>query len=156
VNTSTVNVQGKALDNVGIASLVVNGTSVTPAADGTFSVPVSLAAGANTLTATVKDAAGNSAEAKESVTYTAPVTPAPTPAAVKCVVPSVKKGSKVSTAKALVTKAHCKAGRLVLKRSTKTKKGRVLGLINSPGITFPKGQQLQIIVSSGPPKKHKK
>jgi hypothetical protein len=84
------------LDNVGIASLVVNGTSVTPAADGTFSVPVSLAAGANALTATVKDAAGNGAEATETVTYTAPsaTTPPPTPAAVKCVVPSVKKGSK--------------------------------------------------------------
>ncbi|MDX6656265.1 MAG: hypothetical protein QOH62_1058 [Solirubrobacteraceae bacterium] len=157
VNTSTVNVQGKALDNVGIASLVVNGTPVTPAADGTFSVPVSLAAGANALTATVKDAAGNSAEAKETVTYAAPstttTTPPPPPAAVKCVVPSVKKGSTVSTVKKLLTKANCKAGRLVQKRSAKTKKGRVLGMINSPGIRFPKGQKLQIIVSSGPKKK---
>jgi hypothetical protein len=154
VNTSTVNVQGKALDNVGIASLVVNGTSVTPAADGTFSVPVSVVAGANTLTATVKDAAGNTATATEAVTYT-PL-PGP-PAVVKCVVPSVKKGSKLSTVKKLLTKAHCKAGRLVQKRSAKTKKGRVLGLINSPRITFPNGQKLQIIVSSGPAKKkHKK
>jgi hypothetical protein len=150
VNTATVNVGGSALDNVGVASLVVNGTPVTPAADGTYSVPVALAAGANALTATVKDAAGNTATATGSVTYTP--TPATTPA-VKCVVPSVKRGSKVSTAKKLMAKAHCKSGRLVKKRSAKTKKGRVISLVNSPGITFPAGQKLQIIVSSG--KKHK-
>jgi hypothetical protein len=60
------------LDNVGIASLVVN-----------------------TATAT------------EAVTYTALATPPPPPAAAKCVVPSVKKGSKLSTVKKLLTKANC-------------------------------------------------
>jgi hypothetical protein len=154
VNTPTVNVQGTAQDNVGIASLVVNGTPVTPAADGSYSVPVSLAAGANALTATVKDAAGNTATAAGSVTYT-PL-PGP-PAVVRCVVPSVKRGSTLSAAKKLLTKANCKAGRIVKKHSAKTKKGRVISLINSPRITFPKGQKLQIIVSSGPTKKtHKK
>jgi hypothetical protein len=154
VNTSTVNVQGTALDNVGVASLVVNGTPVTPAADGSYSVPVSLAAGANALTATAKDAAGNTATASGSVTYT-PL-PGP-PAVVRCVVPSVKRGSKLSSAKKILTKAHCKAGRVVKKHSAKTKKGRVMSLVNSPGITFAKGQKLQIIVSSGPKKKtHKK
>jgi hypothetical protein len=152
VHDATVNVQGKALDNVGIASLVVNGTPVTPAADGTYSVPVSLTTGTNALTATVKDAAGNSATATGSVTYT-PL-PGPPPA-VRCVVPSVKRGSKVSTVKKLLTKANCKTGRLVKKRSAKIKKGRVISLVNSAGITFPKGQKLQIIVSSGK-KKHQK
>jgi hypothetical protein len=152
VNTPTVNVAGKALDNVGVASLVVNGTSVTPSADGTYSVPVSVAVGANTLTATVKDASGLSATATETVTYTPP----PAPAAVKCVVPSVKKGGKVSSAKKLLTKAHCKAGKTVKKHS-KTKKGRVLGLANKAGKKYAAGKKVNIIVSSGPKaKKHSK
>jgi hypothetical protein len=77
VNTSTITVKGKASDNVGVSSLKVNGAEVSVAGDGTWSTPVALAEGANTITAVAKDAAGNQATATRTVTYTKPAPPPP-------------------------------------------------------------------------------
>jgi hypothetical protein len=150
LNAASVSVGGKALDNVGIASLVVNGMSVTPAADGTYSVPVALTPGPNTLTATVKDAAGNTAAASETVTYSPPRV-APPPA---CVVPSVKRGGTVGAAKRLLAKAHCAAGKTSTKHSSTVKKGRVIGLAKKAGGSYAAGTKVGIVVSSGRKKKH--
>jgi len=52
----------------------VNGVDVHPAADGTWSVTISLVAGSNTITVSAIDAAGNRASAAtRSVTYQSPV-----------------------------------------------------------------------------------
>lgn len=52
------------------ATVVVNGYTVTADAAGHFTVQLPLVAGANTITATATDAAGNSQSAQVSVTYT--------------------------------------------------------------------------------------
>lgn len=57
------------------ATVVVNGVDASVDASGAFAVNVSLAEGANVITATATDAAGNAASARVTVTYTNP-TPA--------------------------------------------------------------------------------
>lgn len=54
------------------ATLVVNGQAVTVGAAGAFSVQLTLSEGANLVTATATDAAGNSASTQVVVTYTNP------------------------------------------------------------------------------------
>jgi hypothetical protein len=75
VSSTPTTVTGTATDNVGVASLTVNGAPVTVAADGSWSAPVPLNAGANTIIAVVADAAGNTDTAKRSVTYAKPSSP---------------------------------------------------------------------------------
>lgn len=80
----TTTVLGTASDTAGIASLTVNGQGVAVNPDGSWSTTVSgLAAGANTITATLRDTAGASASDSVVVTY-APTGPgggpSPTPA----------------------------------------------------------------------------
>jgi hypothetical protein len=70
--TSAV-VTGKAADNVGVASVTVNGVSAVVADDGAYSAVIPLAAGANTITVVAKDAFGNSAQATRAVTSNPPV-----------------------------------------------------------------------------------
>lgn len=54
----------------GVRSVLVNGTAVTPAADGTWSLPMRLLPGANALTATLTDGAGDSVTTAGTVTFT--------------------------------------------------------------------------------------
>jgi hypothetical protein len=68
----TATVTGKATGESTLSSLKVGDAPVTPAADGTFSRQVSLVPGANTITATLTDAAGRTREASKVVTYTPP------------------------------------------------------------------------------------
>src|SRR5438093_673238 len=56
------------------ATVIVNGVAVHPAADGSWSVTISLASGTNTISVSAVDAAGNRATAvSRSVTYQSPV-----------------------------------------------------------------------------------
>ncbi|MBI5656087.1 MAG: right-handed parallel beta-helix repeat-containing protein [Geobacter sp.] len=55
---TTQNISGTALDLNGISSLTVNGTSVTVNTDGSFSFPVQLVAGANSITVTATNNVG--------------------------------------------------------------------------------------------------
>ena len=77
-------VSGTAVDAGGaIASLTVNGQAVPVAADGTWSTAMTLAQGANEITAAAADAFGNTGSATRHVTFTppAPAGPVPGPAA---------------------------------------------------------------------------
>jgi hypothetical protein len=78
-DTAAVTATGTASDPGAPApKLSVNGQDVTVAADGTWSLPITLATGENTITAVASDAAGNSSQATSKVTYTPPVVaPAP-------------------------------------------------------------------------------
>jgi Tol biopolymer transport system component len=67
-----------ATDVSGLVALAVNGTALAPAADGSFSTSVPLAVGANTITATALDGAGNTATVTRNVTRIEP-TPDPGP-----------------------------------------------------------------------------
>jgi hypothetical protein len=89
VSTSTVTVTGSATDAVGVVGVYLNGASVTLMPDGSFNVPVTLVEGANTITVTAFDKAGNKGTATVTVTYTKPV--------VKQTVVKVQIGSDIMT-----------------------------------------------------------
>src|SRR5207244_12548397 len=66
-------VVSRAVDDTS-ATVIVNGVAVRPAADGSWSVTISLASGTNTISVSAVDAAGNRATAvSRSVTYQSPV-----------------------------------------------------------------------------------
>ncbi|MCB9644852.1 MAG: N-acetylmuramoyl-L-alanine amidase [Myxococcales bacterium] len=65
-----IDVTGKATDNVKVDRVEVNGMTATLAADGSYSLALSLGAGSHTITAVAFDAAGNKGEAKVQVTLT--------------------------------------------------------------------------------------
>lgn len=68
-NSPNLNVAGTATDGgTGIAGVTVNGATATVAADGSFSVPVTLSAGANTITTIATDAAGNNTQDIRTIT----------------------------------------------------------------------------------------
>ena len=139
---------GTAIDNKGVSSLKINGTSVTLAPDGTFTFPATLAQGANTFNAVATDASGNTGTATVSLTYVKP-----DPLAPLCKVPSVKKKSKLSAAQAKLRAANCtpKTRKLF---SSKVKKGRVISLGAKAHQVFIPTATITVNVSKG--KKHKK
>ncbi len=76
VTTSSVlNVSGTVTGANGIQSLVVNGATVTLLSDGSFSYPVQLIAGTNTITTIATDTAGTTVSDTRTITLdsTAPV-----------------------------------------------------------------------------------
>jgi hypothetical protein len=75
--TPTVTVAGSATDDAGIASLTVNGHGVTVNGDGSWQTPVTLTAGANTITAVVTDPDGYSSQKQITVRYVPPSPPPP-------------------------------------------------------------------------------
>jgi hypothetical protein len=78
VSSASLTVKGTASDDKGaIASLKVNGADVSVGGDGTWSAPMTLTEGPNTITATVTDTVGNTATATRTVTYTKPPPPPP-------------------------------------------------------------------------------
>jgi hypothetical protein len=110
VSTPNVTVKGTAADNKGLASFKVNGADIPVAGDGTWSTPLTLSEGANTITAVVTDHAGNEATATRTITYTKP---APPPAAVATVtkngkVKVTRKGKKILVDTGI--KVTCPAG----------------------------------------------
>jgi hypothetical protein len=67
-----VNVSGTASDATGLRSVSVNGIAAGLSTGGTWSVPVSLGPGANTITAQATNVFGNTAQAQETVVYVPP------------------------------------------------------------------------------------
>lgn len=71
VNTSKITLTGKSAANVSIAILYEGGETFTQTnAAGEFAAEIPLVGGYNVIKATAMDAAGNSAEATLTVTYT--------------------------------------------------------------------------------------
>ena len=106
----------------GAQSLVVNDIAVTPAADGRWSAKVRLAPGANPITATVADAAGDSAVATGTVTFT------PGPAQSALLTGGVTKGVLNATVRCQTVPGATCTGRLALTarvtRVKRTRRGR--------------------------------
>jgi len=69
VNTPTVTITGKVTDNVGVVSVWVGAKKAEFAPDGTFSEPVSLDEGINTIKVVAFDTSGNKGEKDLTVTY---------------------------------------------------------------------------------------
>jgi hypothetical protein len=140
VKTKQVTVTGTAKDNVGVKSLTVNGQAVALGGDGSFSTPVTLNTGANTITAVATDGGGNSSQATSAVVYSPPAPP-------KCRVPKVRKGSTLSSVKKKLVKANCKVGKIKKATSKSVKKGRVISV--SPKGVHAFQKKITIKISSG-------
>jgi hypothetical protein len=74
-NNATLNIAGTVTDSAGIASLTINGSTVTVNSDGSFSYAVTLITGPNTITTIATDLAGNHTTDTRTITLdkTAPV-----------------------------------------------------------------------------------
>jgi hypothetical protein len=79
-------------------------------------------------------------------TSTTPTTT--TPAGTRCVVPKVV-GKPLASAKKLLTKAHCKTGKVTRVRSAKVKTGRVVSAKPKPGRSLAAGAAVALSVSRG-------
>lgn len=75
LSSASLTVRGTTSDPFGIKSLTVNGQPVTVAAGGSWSLPLTLAPGSNTITAVATNNGGASATVQRTVTYTPPKPP---------------------------------------------------------------------------------
>ena len=74
-NEAALTTTGRVTDATGVASFTINGTAVTLDASGDFSHGITLAPGANTLSYSATDLAGNTATTSRSVTLLVDNTP---------------------------------------------------------------------------------
>jgi hypothetical protein len=78
--TAAITVSGTSSDpGGGVTGVTVNGAAATLAGDGSWTAPVTLTPGSNTITASAGDAAGNTGTASETVTFTPPPATTTTP-----------------------------------------------------------------------------
>jgi hypothetical protein len=75
VRSSTLTVNGTSSDPYGVKSLTVNGQAAAVASNGSWSAPVTLSPGANTVTVIATNSGGATTTAQETVTYTPPAAP---------------------------------------------------------------------------------
>lgn len=71
------------------------------------------------------------------------------PVVTRCRIPSIKRGSTLTTTRRAMTRANCKT-RVKRVRSHKVRAGRVVGLVQKQGKTFNAGTTVTVRVSSGP------
>jgi hypothetical protein len=138
-SAARVQVLGTVADNVGVASLAVNGRAVAPAANGTFSTVVTLRPGRNLITATASDATGNVTNAQVSVTFALP----------GCRVPKLK-GASLTSARRALSRAHCRVGKVTRARSRTVRSGRVIASRPGSGAKRSNGTKINPVVSRGP------
>ncbi|WP_354699873.1 hypothetical protein DSM112329_00131 [Paraconexibacter sp. AEG42_29] len=152
----TVTATGTASDDRSLASLIVNGLPVSTADDGSWSAPVALSPGANTIVARAIDSAGNATEASVAVTRVG---------AKRCVVPKVKGLKSVGVAITPLRKAGCRLGKVLTiyskpkivvkgKRRLKVtvKRFAVLGSKQKQGRRLAPGAAVDLIVQGRKPK----
>ncbi|HTT31128.1 MAG TPA: PASTA domain-containing protein [Solirubrobacteraceae bacterium] len=147
-SSPTVTLSGITSAGSGVASLVVGGQKVSVAPDGSWTAPVALSPGTNTITAVVTDGAGATAQAQVAVVYIPPSPSPPPPPAVKCRVPRLK-GKKLATAERALRQARCRVGKIKRVKSKAVRKGRVTSASPSAGHTFPSGHKIELFVSKG-------
>jgi hypothetical protein len=78
LSSASLTATGTTSDPFGIKSLTVNGQPVTVAATGSWSFPLTLTPGSNTITAVATNNGGASSTVQRTVTYTPPKPPPPT------------------------------------------------------------------------------
>jgi hypothetical protein len=146
-DASPLTVTGTATDNVAVASLKVNGQSVSVGSDGSWSAQVPMTPGANTITAIATDGAANTAQAQVTVGYTPPAVPLPS-----CIVPNVTLLPLAQALRVLAAQ-HCAAGK-VTKRKVKTvPSGRVVVQTIDPGKVLRNGSKVDLVVSKAAKKR---
>jgi chitinase len=116
----------------------VSGVSVHLTGAGTCTITASQAGNANYNAA---------ASVPRSFTITRPAAPPPPPV-VKCKVPNVV-GKPLAKARTMITKAHCRVGKITKAYSRKRKKDIVIGQSKRPGRIVAKNTKINLIVSRG-------
>ncbi len=74
----------------------------------------------------------------------------PAAAAKGCVVPDVKRGSKLAEVKSALEGAGCTLGKVTRKFSSKVKRGRLIELKAKAGTALPAGAGVDVVLSKGP------
>lgn len=137
--TSTSNpdttVTGTATDRAGVTSLTVDGQAVKVAADGSWSTPVVLAAGANQITAVATDADGFTATRRLTLTYTPPAQSAqPTQLSPSQTATLLLRGRPTTVNHGVRVRLSCAGAtcagsvRLIATELIRTRDGRLVGL----------------------------
>ena len=72
-----------------------------------------------------------------------------------CTVPPVKPGSSLGDAKRELSAAGCEAGKVSHIHSKRVHRGKLIRLKPKPGTVLPSGVSVAIVMSSGPPHKHR-
>jgi hypothetical protein len=153
--SSSITVTGTAKDEVGLASLTVNGKAVSVGAGGAWSTTVALNSGANTITATATNQAGNSKSSSVAVTYTPPpAKPAPATASQVGNVSGSKGQATLSLACHGTAGTSCKV-HVTLTTVEKLRHGHLIGIaaakthsktvtVATLTITIPAGQTVKV------------
>jgi hypothetical protein len=92
--------------------------------------------------------ANNAATA--TLTVSAPAAPAPAPCKVLRLT-----GAPLAVAKAVIPTVDCKVGKVTRKASKSVRSGLVISTSPGAGVTLSAGGTVNLVVSSGPPRKHK-
>lgn len=136
--SASITVLGTATDPVGLSSVRVNGAGVAVGAGAVFSAQVRLRLGANTITATASNVAGNLGGTAVIVSYMP----------FQCTVPRLR-GKQLAAAKSALRRAHCAVGKVKQVRSTSVKKGRVISTSPRAGARRRSGTKVALTVSRG-------
>jgi hypothetical protein len=134
---NTVQVRGLVSDPVGIKSVTVNGVPAPLASHG-YSGVAQLKRGRNQIVAVVTNLGGATAQVSEAVKYT------PRP----CVVPALR-GKTLGKARTALTKADCKAGKVIRVRSKHVRRGRVASSKPAAGARRAAFSKVRLYVSRG-------
>ncbi len=143
-NNDLVRVQGSVSDAIGVASLNVNGQGVIVRPGGIFGVTVTLHPGINTITATAANIAGNTSSTSVTTIYHLP----------PCKVPKLH-GKTLRTARGMLIRAGCTAGKVKRVHSRTVRKGRIISSRPRAGSTRRRGTKINLVLSRGKPTKHK-
>ncbi|MCW3032381.1 MAG: hypothetical protein JWM60_726 [Solirubrobacterales bacterium] len=157
LSTPSVTVTGTASDNFGVASLNVGGAGVPYAGSGPWSSTLALKPGANTITATATDHAGNAAGASVTVTYQPP---SPKPGTITLSRIGVAKGLKGKVAVTLACNgpagSSCVA-QITLTSVEKLKHGKLSGVtaktrskrvtVGAARVTIPAGKRKTVTIA---------
>jgi hypothetical protein len=137
--TQPITVTGRATDSVGLSSLTVNGVGAVIGANGAFKAVVRLRSGANVITATATNLAGNPARASRTVKFVP----------YQCRVPTLR-GKKLSAARKLLARSHCGVGKIKRIHSSQIRNGSVIASEPKARTTHRLGTKVRLTVSRGP------
>ena len=133
-------------------SCTIDGAGATGAGASVSIVVAASSAGAFTDTAGVSTSSPDPHAGDNTTSATLTVNP---PAASPCKTIALA-GAPLAVAKTVIPALNCKLGKITKKTSNRVHKGNVISSNPGPGKTLVAGSAINVVVSSGPPKKRKR
>jgi hypothetical protein len=156
IDAASAHVTGTVSSLDGQTSVQVNGVAASVSPDGHWSADVPLGEGANQILAAAANKLGVTTNAIVTVSRAvppaaAPVSPTTTAVAavakpVRCVVPKLR-GKRLTTAKRLLKRAHCRLGRVVRRANANVKPGRVVKTRFKAGTRHRAGTRIRVTLA---------